>query len=61
MNSREQWKNQLDWLATDADDITTQSQSNFACSRGKIPEVENSLKVLSDIAPPNVTHSSSSM
>jgi hypothetical protein len=33
----------LDWLATDADDIATQSHSSFACSRGKIRLVENSL------------------
>ncbi len=28
-------KKQLDWLATNIDDITTQSHSLFACSRGK--------------------------
>ncbi len=33
--SREQRKKQLDWLATDTDDITTQSHSLFACSREK--------------------------
>ena len=32
---REQRKKQLDWLATNTDDITTQSHSFFACSREK--------------------------
>ncbi len=30
--SREQRKKQLDWLATNTDDITSQSHSLFACS-----------------------------
>jgi hypothetical protein len=29
---------QLDWLATNTDDITTQSHSCFACSREKNPQ-----------------------
>jgi hypothetical protein len=32
---REQREKQFDWLATDADDITSQSHSLFACSREK--------------------------
>ena len=39
--SREQRKKQLDWLATNTDDITTQSHSLFACSREKHRQVEN--------------------
>ena len=34
--SREQRKKQLDWLATNTDDITSQSHSLFACSCEKI-------------------------
>ena len=41
--SREQRKKQLDWLATDTDDITSQSHSLFACSREQIRQVENRL------------------
>ncbi len=39
--SREQRKKQLDWLATNTDDITSQSHSLFACSREQIRQVEN--------------------
>jgi hypothetical protein len=39
-----QGKQKLDWLATDTDDITTQSYSSFACSREKIRLVENGLE-----------------
>ncbi len=39
--SREQRKKQLDWLATNADVITSQSHSLFACSREQIRQVEN--------------------
>ena len=35
---------QLDWLATNTDDITTQSHSLFACSPEKNRQVENRLK-----------------
>ncbi len=41
--SREQRKKQLDWLATNSDDITSQSHSLFACSREQIRQVENRL------------------
>ena len=41
--SREQRKKQLDWLATNTDDITSQSHSLFACSREKNRQVENGL------------------
>ena len=41
--SREQRKKQLDWLATNTDDITNQSHSLFACSREQIRQVENRL------------------
>jgi hypothetical protein len=34
--SRERLKKQSDWLATDTDVITNQSQSVFACSREKV-------------------------
>ena len=37
---------QLDWLATNTDDITSQSHSLFACSREQIRQVENRLKGL---------------
>ena len=42
--SREQRKKQLDWLATNTDDITSQSHSLFTCSREQIRQVENRLK-----------------
>ena len=42
--SREQRKKQLDWLATNTDDITSQSHSLFACSREQFRQVENRLK-----------------
>ena len=32
---------QLDWLVTNTDDITSQSHSLFACSREQIRQVEN--------------------
>ena len=41
---REHRKKQLDWLATNTDDITSQSHSLFACSREQIRQVENRLK-----------------
>ena len=41
--SREQRKKQLDWLATNTDNITNQSHSLFACSREQIRQVENRL------------------
>jgi hypothetical protein len=41
--SREQRKQQLDWLATNTDDITSQSHSLFGCSREKNRQVENRL------------------
>jgi hypothetical protein len=34
---------QFDWLATNTDDITTQSHSLFACRREKNRQVENSV------------------
>ena len=37
----EQRKKQLDWLATNTDDITSQSHSLFACSREKNRQVAN--------------------
>ncbi len=43
--SREQRKKQLDWLATNTDDITSQSHSLFACSREQIRQVENRLQL----------------
>ena len=42
--SREQRKKQLDWLATNTDDITSQSHSLFTCSREQIRQVENRLQ-----------------
>jgi hypothetical protein len=41
--SREQRKKQLDWLATNTDDITNQSHLLFACSRENTRQVENGL------------------
>ena len=41
--SREQRKKQLDWLVTNTDDIASQSDSLFACSREQIRQVENRL------------------
>ena len=41
--SHEQRKKQLDWLATNTDDITYQSHSLFACLREQIRQVENRL------------------
>jgi hypothetical protein len=41
--SREQRKNQLDWVATNTYDTTTQSRLLFACSREKNLHVENGL------------------
>ena len=41
--SREQRKKQPYWLATNTDDITSQSHSLFACSREKNRQVENGL------------------
>ena len=42
--SREQRNEQLDWLATNTDVITTQSHLLFLCSREQIRQVENRLK-----------------
>ncbi len=42
--SREQRKKQVDWLATDTDDIAIQSHSPLACSREKNRQEENGLK-----------------
>ena len=42
--TREQRIKQLDWLATNTDDITTQSHSLFACSRENNRQVENGIK-----------------
>jgi hypothetical protein len=47
--SREQRKKQVDWLATNTDDITTQSHSLFAFSREKNRQVENGLKTYQEI------------
>ncbi len=44
--SREQRKKRLDWLATNTDDITSQSHSLFACSRELIRQVENRLNTV---------------
>ena len=41
----QQRKKQLDWLATNTDDIISQSHSLFACSREQIRQVENRLKM----------------
>ena len=42
---REQRKKQLDWLATNTDNFTAQSNSHFACLREKSRQVENGLKL----------------
>ncbi len=41
--SREKRKKQLDWLVTNTDEISSQSDSLFACSREQIRQVENRL------------------
>ena len=42
-STRRTEKKQLDWLATNTDDITSQSHSLFACSREQIRQVGNRL------------------
>ena len=42
--SREQREKQLDWLATNTDDITSQSHSLFACSPYKFAKWKTGLK-----------------
>ena len=48
--SREQRRKQLDWLATNTYDITSQSHSHFSCSREQIRQVENRLYTLKHLS-----------
>jgi hypothetical protein len=47
--SREQKRKQFDWLATNTDDITTQSHSLFACSRNQRREQFDWLATNTDV------------